>query len=124
MYIFLVIIFIIVALLLVLSILLQSSKGNGLAGTFGGAGGVNTVFGGQGAASLLSKITTYLAVIFFVLTIAINFVVKSSAQKGGSVVKTQSMERVVTPSSSLPTPKDIDVNEVLKPTEPVEKKEK
>lgn len=123
MYVFLIIIFIIVALLLVVSILLQSSKGTGLAGTFGGVGGVNTVFGGRGAATLLSKITTYLAIFFFLLTIAINFVIRSDTQSRGSVVKEQSMERVVTPSSSLPMPKDINVDEVLKPSQPVEKNE-
>jgi len=121
---FLIIIFVVVTVLLVVSILLQSSKGTGLAGTFGGAGGVNTVFGGRGAATLLSKITTYLAVFFFLLTIAINFVIRSDTQRRGSVVKEQSMERVITPSSSLPTPKDINVDEVFKPSQPVEKNEK
>jgi preprotein translocase subunit SecG len=124
MYVFLIIIFVVIAVLLVVSILLQSSKGTGLAGTFGGAGGVNTVFGGRGAATLLSKITTYLAVFFFLLTIAINFVIRSDTQRRGSVVKEQSMERVITPSSSLPKPKDIDVDEVFKPSQPVEKNEK
>ncbi|MDA3872270.1 MAG: preprotein translocase subunit SecG [Candidatus Marinimicrobia bacterium] len=124
MYAFLIIIFVVIAVLLVVSILLQSSKGTGLAGTFGGAGGVNTVFGGRGAATLLSKITTYLAVFFFLLTIAINFVIRSDTQRRGSVVKEQSMERVITPSSSLPKPKDIDVDEVFKPSQPVEKNEK
>ncbi|MEA1986792.1 MAG: preprotein translocase subunit SecG [Candidatus Marinimicrobia bacterium] len=115
MYGLLIVIFVIVALLLVLSILMQSSKGTGLAGTFGGAGGANTVFGGRGAATLLVKMTTYLAVIFFVLTIAINFVIRSNTQKSGSVVQEQATERIITPSSSLPTPKDIDINEVVQP---------
>jgi len=41
------------------------SKGTGLAGTFGGAGGVNTVFGGRGAATLTFKNYNLFSSIFF-----------------------------------------------------------
>ena len=58
---------------LMASILLQSGKGGGLAGTFG-AGSSQTLFGGRGAASFLSRATTGLAVTFFLtsLTLGIN----------------------------------------------------
>lgn len=58
---------------LMASILLQSGKGGGLAGTFG-AGSSQTLFGGRGAASFLSRATTALAVTFFLtsLTLGIN----------------------------------------------------
>jgi len=58
---------------LMASILLQSGKGGGLAGTFG-AGSSQTLFGGRGAATFLSRATTFLAVTFFVtsLTLGIN----------------------------------------------------
>jgi preprotein translocase subunit SecG len=52
---------------LVLVVLLQSSKGEGLAGSaFGGGGGglSGAVFGGRGAATFLSKATTVLAIVF------------------------------------------------------------
>ena len=59
---------VIVSVALVLVVLLQSSKGEGLAGSaFGGGGGgglSGAVFGGRGAASFLSKATTVLAVLF------------------------------------------------------------
>ena len=48
---------VLVCLALVLVVLLQSSKGGGLAGAFGG-GADSTVFGGRGAATVLSKATT------------------------------------------------------------------
>ena len=55
---------------LVIVVLLQSSKGEGLAGSaFGGGGGgglSGAVFGGRGAASFLSKATTVLAVVFMI----------------------------------------------------------
>ena len=61
---------VIVSIALVLVVLLQSSKGEGLAGSaFGGGGGggmAGAVFGGRGAAGFLSKATTVLAVMFMV----------------------------------------------------------
>jgi preprotein translocase subunit SecG len=58
---------VIVCIALVLVVLMQSSKGEGLAGSaFGGGGGgmAGAVFGGRGAATFLSKATTYLAILF------------------------------------------------------------
>lgn len=61
-YPFLLVIHVIVSLSLVITVLLQSSKGEGLAGAFGGGGLSGAVFGGRGAATFLSKATTFLAV--------------------------------------------------------------
>lgn len=67
MYAILVVLHIIVSLGLVLVVLLQSGKGTGLAGAFGGGGGaMGAVFGGRGAATFLSKLTTVLAIAFFI----------------------------------------------------------
>lgn len=52
---------------LILVVLMQSAKGEGLAGGTAFGGGVsNAVFGGRGAASFLSKATTVLAILFMV----------------------------------------------------------
>src|SRR5437762_8103503 len=59
-----------VCIALMAAILLQSGKGGGLAGTFG-AGSSQTLFGGRGAASFLSRATTTLAVIFFVTSLTL-----------------------------------------------------
>ncbi len=60
-----------VCLLLTIVILMQSSKGGGLAGAFGGQGGnMGAVFGGRGAGSFLSKATIVLASIFMLGSIA------------------------------------------------------
>ncbi|MEA2030214.1 MAG: preprotein translocase subunit SecG [candidate division Zixibacteria bacterium] len=68
---------VIVSIGLILVVLLQSSKGEGLAGTaFGGGGGGGiggAVFGGRGAGSFLSKATTILAVLFMVNCIGLAF---------------------------------------------------
>nr|MBC8205396.1 preprotein translocase subunit SecG [FCB group bacterium] len=54
---------IIVSACLIIVILMQASKGKGLAGAFGGGGGgfVSSMFGARGTATFLSKMTTYLA---------------------------------------------------------------
>jgi len=55
---------------LVVAILLQSGKGGGLAGAFG-AGSSQTLFGGRGAATFLSRAATTLAVVFFLTSLTL-----------------------------------------------------
>jgi preprotein translocase subunit SecG len=55
---------------LVVSILLQSGKGGGLAGAFG-AGSSQTLFGGRGAATFLTRASTTLAVVFFLTSLTL-----------------------------------------------------
>ncbi len=70
---------------LVIVVLLQSSKGEGLAGAFGGGGGggmSGAVFGGRGAASFLSRATTVLAICFMVSCLSLSLM---SAGRGLAV---------------------------------------
>lgn len=62
----LLILHVIVALVLVMSILLQSGQSGGLSGAFGG--GNQTLFGGRGAATFLTKATTYFGAGFLVVS--------------------------------------------------------
>ena len=55
---------VIVSLLLVIVVLMQSAKGEGLAGTAFSGGMSGAVFGGRGAATFLSRATTVLAILF------------------------------------------------------------
>lgn len=59
---------IVVSLLLVIIVLLQSGKSADLAGAFGG-GGTQSSFGPRGTATILSKLTTILAVSFMVTSL-------------------------------------------------------
>ena len=54
----------VICVLLIAVVLLQKSKGDGLSGAFGGGGALTASFGNRGAASLLSRATTVLAVLF------------------------------------------------------------
>jgi len=73
MYTLLITISVIISLLLVVIILLQASKGDGLSGTIGGgAGGFGTVFGARRTADFLSKATWWLGGSLLVLAVVIN----------------------------------------------------
>ena len=66
----LVIVHIIVCLFLVGVVLIQQGKSADLAGAFGGQGS-QTAFGPRGASNLLTRLTTWSAVIFMLTSIAL-----------------------------------------------------
>src|SRR3954467_4202053 len=63
---------VIVSLFLILTILLQSGKGGGMGGAFGGSN-AGTVFGGSGASTFLRKMTAVAATIFMSTSIVLAF---------------------------------------------------
>jgi preprotein translocase subunit SecG len=64
---------IVVSVLLIVIVLLQASKGEGLAGITGGApGSFGTVFGARRTADFLSRATWWLGGILFVIAIVTN----------------------------------------------------
>lgn len=71
---------VLVSLALIIVVLLQSGKGGGLAGAFGGGGGVGAVFGGQAAATFLTKATRYLATAFMVTALSMALFVKTRSE--------------------------------------------
>jgi len=78
MVILLVIIHIIVSLFIVGVVLLQQGKSADLAGAFGGQGS-QTAFGPRGAANLLTKLTTWSAVIFMLTSIGLTVALSRSS---------------------------------------------
>lgn len=70
---FLTILHVIICICLIIVVLMQSAKGEGLAGAFGGSGITGAVFGGRGAATFLTKATTALAIAFFLSCIILSF---------------------------------------------------
>ena len=94
---FLVFLHVLVSIALVVAVLLQSGKGGGLAGTFGGSGVTGGVFGGRGAAPFLVKATTIFAVLFMLTAISLNFV--NPSERSGSSV----LERTMTGNKAAPS---------------------
>jgi preprotein translocase subunit SecG len=90
-YTLLIIVHIVVAVCLIISVLMQSSKGEGLAGAFGGGTFSSTVFGGRGAATFLARATTVLALIFALTSIGLTMIkpsasVQSAVQKAAGTI--------------------------------------
>ncbi|MDH4223025.1 MAG: preprotein translocase subunit SecG [candidate division Zixibacteria bacterium] len=83
MYGLLIILHVLICIGLIITVLMQSSKGEGLAGAFGGSGITGAVFGGRGAATFLSKATTVLAVAFFLSSIGLSFITPLVGPRGG-----------------------------------------
>ncbi len=101
-----------VAIFLVTVILMQASQGGGLAGSIGG-GFTNQVFGGRGAASLLSKITTGLAIAFMSIAVLISLLSSVRVSQSHSILKQESEDRIVSPASNLSRPSGQDDQLIL-----------
>ena len=85
MIILLTILHVLVSVFLIAVILLQQGKSADLAGAFGGQGS-QTAFGPRGAANMLTRLTTWSAVIFMITSISL-FVLIGKHAGGGSVLE-------------------------------------
>ena len=103
MIVFLIVIHTIVSIFLISVVLMQASQGGGLSGTFGGQA-ASSILGGQSAGNVLSKITTWLAVIFIGLAIFISILSGPTAETSSSLVKKASENNPIQqqPQSVLP----------------------
>lgn len=66
---FVLFLFVPICVVLTLIILLQDSKGEGLSSSAFGGAEMQSVLGGRGAATFLSKLTTWLAIAFMVVSL-------------------------------------------------------
>jgi preprotein translocase subunit SecG len=71
MYVFTIALHIIVSVFLIFVILLQPGKADGMAAFGGGGGSSNTVFGGRGSVTFLSKVTAGCAILFMITSLAL-----------------------------------------------------
>jgi preprotein translocase subunit SecG len=78
--------FVLNCLVLIIVVLLQSGKAADLAGAFGGAGS-QTAFGPRGAANVLSKATTWCAVMFMLCAFALTLRTDKAVEQGGSILQ-------------------------------------
>jgi preprotein translocase subunit SecG len=78
--------FILNCLVLIIVVLLQSGKAADLAGAFGGAGS-QTAFGPRGAANVLSKATTWCAVMFMLCAMAMVLRTDKAVGQGNSILE-------------------------------------
>jgi preprotein translocase subunit SecG len=89
--------------LLIIVVLLQSGEAADLAGAFGGAGS-QTAFGPRGAATFLSKATTWCAIMFMLTSMAMTMRQNSTAASSGSSVLQQFSKTGKPAVPALPVP--------------------
>lgn len=100
----LIVVHVLICVGLIITVLLQSGKGGGLAGAFGGAG-AQTVLGQRGAASFLSKLTRYLAIAFMLATMGLAYLYSTpdggigtiSATGGDGAEEVEAVEEIEEP---------------------------
>lgn len=93
---------IIISILLIISILMQSSKGGGLAGMMGGDS-MGAAFGGRGAATFLSRVTTILGLVFALSCIGQIMLSKTIYGGQRSIIQEElTTPQPTTPATSLP----------------------
>ena len=107
-YLLLVTMHVLVCGLLIIVVLLQSGEAADLAGAFGGAGS-QTAFGPRGAATFLSKATTWCAIMFMLTSMAMTMHQNTTAAASGSSVlqqfsKSSKNAIPVAPAPMLPAP--------------------
>lgn len=84
---------VLVAGLLMVVILMQSSKGDGLSSAFGGAGAVNAAFSTRQAANALHKITINLVAAFMVLSLLATVLSRNGSRESTGVVTREALEQ-------------------------------
>jgi preprotein translocase subunit SecG len=102
-YFVLVTLHIVICGLLIMVIMLQSGEAADLAGAFGGAGS-QTAFGPRGAATFLSKATTWCAIMFMLTSMALTMHQNSAVAPAGSSVLQQFSKTSKQPAPAVPAP--------------------
>jgi len=95
---------VIVCFFLIIVVLLQSGKSGDIAAAFGGMGS-QTAFGPRGAATALSKATTWSTVIFMVTSITLSVMASRGAGSSSSIVQGLNPSQTKTqPATPAPAP--------------------
>ncbi|MGH9712144.1 MAG: preprotein translocase subunit SecG [Candidatus Acidiferrales bacterium] len=110
---------ILVCFVLVIVIMLQSGSAADLAGAFGGAGS-QTAFGPRGAASFLSRATTWCAIVFMMtsLTLSVKRGPSEASSATGSILE-RTQKQAPAPAKTTPgTPVQIPIQPSQAPATP------
>jgi preprotein translocase subunit SecG len=112
----LMILLILVAILLMGVVLIQSSKGGGLAGTFGG-GDASAVFGVRRTADFLIKLTSILATILLLFSLVTNVIINKGGGTNESIIQQNSGQQNF-PQPNVPNQMQQDPNQQQQQVDP------
>ena len=94
---------VVVALCIIGLVLLQHGKGADVGAAFG-SGASGSLFGASGSANFLSRTTAILAVVFFVTTFVLAYLVTHKPRAGGGVLDTVKEQPKVPDAPAAPAP--------------------
>ena len=109
------IVHVVVSMALILIVLLQTGKGAEMGASFGGSN--QTVFGSQGSATFLSKVTTAAAVLFMLTSLTLAVL---ASRRTSSVMNTRpvSSEAPLPVEQTSPPPLSVDIPTEVDPSAP------
>jgi preprotein translocase subunit SecG len=82
----------IVAIMMILAVVIQNSKGGGLSSTFGGASGATQMFGARRSNEFIEKLTWYLAIGLAVVSFLANIMASGSGPTDDSLMIQKSLD--------------------------------
>jgi preprotein translocase subunit SecG len=102
MYTIILILHVVVAMLLMAVVLMQSGRGGAMGSSFGGGGGSQTLFGGRGATSFLTKATWILGSGFMLtsLVLALTIGQRQGINRSRSLLRENPISAPAVPGSS------------------------
>ncbi|MEO0141917.1 MAG: preprotein translocase subunit SecG [candidate division WOR-3 bacterium] len=93
---------VLICILLIIVVLLQQTRGAGMSSVFGGGGGSESIFGGKGATPFFIKLTSGLAIGFFITSLSLVLLSKRPLPKSAVERKLQT-EMPVSPVPAIPS---------------------
>jgi preprotein translocase subunit SecG len=94
------------ALALITLVLIQQGKGADVGAAFG-SGSSNTVFGSSGGATAMTRLTTWLAIGFFVIAFGLAYTAKERSEQAGNLGIPQVMNSASENATDLPSSDDL-----------------
>ncbi|MBE0432026.1 preprotein translocase subunit SecG [candidate division WOR-3 bacterium] len=91
---------VLVCILLIVVVLMQQTKGAGISSVFGGGGGTDSLFGGKGATPFFVRLTSGLAIAFFLTSLTL--VLLSRRPPAVTAVEKGMQEMPVQPGRGIP----------------------
>lgn len=94
---------VLICILLIIVVLLQQTRGAGMSSVFGGGGGTDSLFGGKGATPFFIKLTSGLAVGFFLTSL---FLVLLSRRPVAKTAVEKGFETEIPVAPATPSPEE------------------
>ena len=94
------------ALALITLVLIQQGKGADVGAAFG-SGSSNTVFGSSGGATAMTRLTTWLAIGFFVIAFGLAYTAKERSEQAGNLGIPQVINSASGNATDLPSSDDL-----------------